>query len=229
MCEQRMRSLIRTFAISTFSRQWCFFLLIVEQSKKANFKKCWFCTYVSCWVAQARRGICTRSVRLIFLLTYVFLKFKRIPNYVITSMRRFRVGDMRTPWKMTKYRVSISNTGFPETSQIYQVSIRWLPASMVNGLARMQERWKGDARQMETTISSSDSLQFKSSSLGYGKWGELPWVLLFLLRKCLNCVIGATPMTVFWSSPVINLKTLSELDSLLQNLRIREWPVRFVT
>ena len=57
---------------------------------------------------------------------------------------------------------------------------------------------------METTVSSNDALQLKSSSLGYATLGELLWVLLFLLRMCVNCVMGATPMMVFGSSAVIN-------------------------
>ena len=37
---------------------------------------------------------------------------------------------------------------------------------MVNGVARTQERWKSYARQMETTVSSNDSLQLKEQFLG---------------------------------------------------------------
>ena len=76
---------------------------------------------------------------------------------------------------------------------------------------------------MESTVSSNGSLQlrpfskwelllkericsqrerilsFKSSFLRYGKslitLGELSWVLLFLLRKCVYCVTGATTMS----------------------------------
>ena len=102
-----------------------------------------------------------------FALFFIDVRIlKRIPNYVITSMRRFRVGDIRTPWKITKYRVSISNTGSPETSQIYQVSIRWWPASMVNGVARTLKKLRtsnGDYcnKQWFSTIQE----QF----LGYGK------------------------------------------------------------
>ena len=103
-------------------------------------------TYVLCWIAQARRGICTRSVRLIFFIDVRI--FKRIPNYVITSMRRFRVGTIRTPWKITYQQYWISRN----ITNLYQVSIRWWPASMVNGVARTQERWNSYARQMETMV-----------------------------------------------------------------------------
>ena len=81
----------------------------------------------------------------------------------------------------------------------------------------LPERWKTYAHQRETTGSSSDSLQlrpfskwellikericsqrkrilsFKSSSLWYGNslwttFGDLPWVLLFLVHTCITAL-----------------------------------------
>ena len=63
---------------------------------------------------------------------------------------------------------------------------------MVNGLARMQERWKSYARQMETIVSSNDFLQLKSSSLAYGKslyhigWTPLSVTIFITHVRCVN-------------------------------------------
>ena len=81
----------------------------------------------------------------------------------------------------------------------------------ITGVARTLKNY---THQRETTVSSNDSLQLHPFSkwelllkericsqskflpLRYGKslLGELPWVLLFLLRTCLYCIMGATPM-----------------------------------
>ena len=65
---------------------------------------------------------------------------------------------------------------------------------------------------METVVLSNDFLQFKSSSLGYGKSLLPHWVnslecYYSYYARALCKLMGASPMMVFGSSPVINLKT----------------------
>ena len=62
---------------------------------------------------------------------------------------------------------------------------------------------------METIVSSNDFLQLKSSSLGYGKSLLPHWVnslecYYFYYARALCKLMGASPMMVFGSSPVIN-------------------------
>ena len=46
--------------------------------------------------------------------------------------------------------------------------------------------------------------------------GELPWVLLFSLRTCVYCVMGATPMVIGWG--VDNKDALSMLKLNINNI-----------
>ena len=153
-----------------------------------------------------------------FALFFIDVRIlKRIPNYVITSMRRFRVGDIRTPWKITKYRVSISNTGSPETSQIYQVSIRWWPASMVNGVART-------LKKLRTSNGDYCNKQWFSTTwvwkIIFTTLGELPWVLIFFITHvrwlCNECYVD--PL----------LSSTKKRCQTCKTFWIREWPVRYV-
>ena len=86
-------------------------------------------------------------------------------------------------------------------SRLYEVSplqTAWTklrPSNILtlSGVARMLKSY---AHQRETTGSSNDSLQmcpsFKGKSLI--TLSDLPWMLLFVLRTCITCKIGAMPM-----------------------------------